>query len=69
MYFYVELPIEGNFKATLFDVSGRLISVLRDVQVPAGFHFVWVEDLRPGLYFVRVESGFWSDVVSFTVIE
>ena len=64
-----QLPLDGNVKATLYDMSGRNVSTLMDQEVPAGIYGVFIGDLEPGMYFVRVESELWSETVSLVVIE
>ena len=60
----MELDQESAVRVRVFDVSGRLVSVLVDRTLPAGAHAVKWSDrgsrgrrLAPGAYIVRLEAG------------
>jgi len=66
---YFQLPLDGDVKVTIYDITGREVSTLMDMYVVAGVHNTHISDMKPGVYFVRVESGPWSDTCSFVVTE
>jgi poly-gamma-glutamate capsule biosynthesis protein CapA/YwtB (metallophosphatase superfamily) len=53
------LPRSGHVRLTVHDVGGRLVAVLADGPMPAGFHSAqWhAATLPAGLYFCRLETG------------
>jgi len=59
-----DLPAPGPVRATLYDVSGRLVRVLTDEPLPAGKHErAWDRrdgsgrPVSAGIYFLRLEAG------------
>jgi mannosyl-glycoprotein endo-beta-N-acetylglucosaminidase len=52
------LPEAGRARLTLYSVDGRVVTMLADSELGAGWHDVnWVpEGLCPGVYFLRLES-------------
>lgn len=52
----------------IFDIAGRLVSTPASDVYGCGIHQVPVDDLCSGIYFVRMESGGFSDTQRFVVI-
>jgi hypothetical protein len=70
-----DLPEPGLVRLTVYDVSGRLISTLTDQRWAAGRHsVVWSGDddqgspVGPGIYFIRMEAGDFSDTKKMMVL-
>ena len=53
----------------IFDISGRLIGNPVNSEFPAGQQEVQLNDLRPGIYFVRMKAGEFTATRRFVVIE
>jgi hypothetical protein len=60
----LDLPSETVVRATLYEVSGRMVRRIADRRMPAGSHTLsWGvqdqegRDMRPGIYFLRVWLG------------
>ncbi|MBM3329595.1 MAG: T9SS type A sorting domain-containing protein [Calditrichaeota bacterium] len=54
-----ELPVAGDVRAFLFDVSGRQVALINGRSYAAGMHQIPVDGclLPSGLYHVRLEFG------------
>lgn len=50
--FYLGEP--SNVAFSIFEISGRLISILSEIDYPAGYHSIELEELSPGIYFCRM---------------
>ena len=62
------LPTGGSTRVELLDPLGRTISVIDEKSASAGYHR-WalpVDELRSGLYLVRLQQGGSTRVVRFT---
>jgi hypothetical protein len=60
VHFRIELPGASLMRLSLVDVAGRRIALIREESLPVGAHdVVWNRDgdVRPGLYFVRLETA------------
>jgi len=58
-----QLPVAGNVKLQIFDLTGRLVQSLVDENKQAGEYFVsWdAQDVSSGIYFYRIQTdGFTS---------
>lgn len=64
-----QIPLSGNVKVTVFDLMGRLIATPMDMEQEAGVHGILIEDLKPGVYLIRIESGLWTETSRFVVVE
>ena len=66
---HFDLINADHTRIDLLDVLGRTIATLHDGQLAAGAQRfdLPVEDLRSGIYFVRLQNGARSDVVRFVV--
>jgi hypothetical protein len=62
------LPEPASVCISVFDVSGRLVSMNRE-RFATGSHSVALDRLAPGIYFCRMISGDFSDTQRFVVIE
>ena len=52
----------------VFDISGRIVSTPVSETVKPGIHEIPVDDLCSGIYFVRMDSGGFSDTQRFVLI-
>lgn len=66
---HFSLPETVDVKLSVFDISGRLISNPASGVYAPGLHETSIVDLHTGLYFVRMESGSFSSIQRFVVIE
>jgi len=60
---HYQLPVGGNVKLQIFDLTGRLIQTLVDEKKPAGEYILnWnVQNVSSGIYFYRIQTeGFTS---------
>jgi hypothetical protein len=70
-----ELPTDNAVQITVHDALGREVARLVDDVRPAGVHeAVWypaagAEGVRSGQYFVRMQSGTYTDVQRLTVVK
>ncbi len=64
-----QLPLSASTRFTVFDIAGRIIATPMDQMHEAGFDGIILEDLDPGIYLVRIESGPWVETSRFVVIE
>lgn len=63
------LPCTELVELGVFDISGRLVLCMPPVEYQPGWHVVQLDELGPGVFFVRIRAG--ETVVSrrFVVIE
>lgn len=55
---HYHLPVNGKVRLSLYDVSGRLVSLLVDRPETAGYHQVGMPDgISSGVYFLRFKTG------------
>ncbi len=51
------LPADAETRLRVVDVQGRVVANLADGRLAAGPHALeWRADVRPGLYFVRLDA-------------
>jgi hypothetical protein len=70
-----DLPVEGSVRLVVFDVEGRAVRTLADGFWPAGRHHVHWKGIdqggrpaSPGIYFVRMEAGGFTDTNTVLLI-
>ncbi|MCD4849062.1 MAG: T9SS type A sorting domain-containing protein [Candidatus Aegiribacteria sp.] len=63
------IPETCMVQLRIFDITGRLISNPVNSEFSAGQQEVQLSDLRPGIYFVRMEAGTFRATQRFVVIE
>jgi hypothetical protein len=66
-----QLPTDGNVKLSVFDISGKLVSVITNGFRTAGYHTVDFNsaNLSSGIYFYRLEGNNFSKVMKMTLIK
>ena len=74
--FAFELPRPGRTTAQVYDVSGRLVKVLLNQDMPAGTHSIqWNgndgrgQPVGSGTYFLRLSSGAFRSVKEMTLLK
>ena len=63
------LPESGSVELSVFDLSGRIVEVVEEIEYSVGYHDVQLENLSPGIYFCRMTSGEYTSTQRFVVIE
>ena len=63
------LPEPAPVEISIFDLSGRLVSEVHGDEYSGGYHDVLLGDLSPGIYFCRMDSGEFTAMQRFVVIE
>jgi len=63
------LPEPASVDISIFDLSGRLISMINGEEYSPGYHDVLLGELSPGIYFCRMISGDFKATQRFVVIE
>ena len=66
---HFSLPENAYVELNIFDISGRLIFTPASGPYDSGIHETTVGGLQSGVYFVRMESGSFSAIQRFVVIE
>ncbi|MBK9405615.1 MAG: T9SS type A sorting domain-containing protein [Ignavibacteria bacterium] len=66
-----QLPENGNVKLSVYDINGKIVSVLINQFMPAGYYSAAFNSsgISSGVYFYRLESGGLSKVMKMTVIK
>lgn len=64
-----QIPLSGHVNVTVFDITGRIVAIPMDWDLEAGVHGFFVEELKPGVYLVRIESGLWVETSRFVIVE
>ena len=63
------IPTDGRVQLAVYDVNGKVVALLLEESIPAGYHSVIWRSSTPlgmGLYFVRLRSG--TKVVTHKVV-
>ena len=65
------LPVDGKVKLSVYDISGKLVSVLANGFKTAGYHSVEFNgtNYSSGIYFYRLEAEKFSKVLKMTLIK
>jgi hypothetical protein len=65
-----ELPQSGQVQLTVYDITGRIVSVLVNGKQSAGYHQVYFNaaGLSSGLYFYRIETQKYSETKKMVLI-
>ncbi|MBE2255862.1 MAG: T9SS type A sorting domain-containing protein [Ignavibacteria bacterium] len=65
------IPINSSIKLKLYDLSGRLISILINKELLAGNHIYRFdgEKLSSGIYFIKLESNNFSSIRKIVMIK
>jgi hypothetical protein len=63
------LPEPASVELAIFDLSGRLVSMINGEEYSPGYHDVLLGELSPGVYFCRMISDDFKATQRFVVIE
>jgi len=63
------LPEPAFVELAIFDLSGRLVSMINGEEFSPGYHDVLLGEFSPGVYFCRMISGDFTATQRFVVIE
>jgi hypothetical protein len=63
------IPAACSLELSVFDISGRLVQSLDPAEYQPGWHTVQLDELRPGIYFVRMRAGELAATQRFAVME
>jgi hypothetical protein len=63
------LPESASVAFSIFDLSGRLVSMINGEEYSPGYHDVLLDDLSSGVYFCRMISDDFTATQRFVVIE
>jgi hypothetical protein len=63
------LPEPEAVGLLLFDISGRIVQAPAPAEYQPGWHSVQLGELRPGIYFVRMQAGEFEATERFVVME
>lgn len=64
-----DVPLPGHVTIRIYDIFGRIVDTPFDGNVSTDRHQLSIQDLLPGLYFVRMEAGFFNATEALVVIE
>ncbi|MBK8981922.1 MAG: T9SS type A sorting domain-containing protein [Ignavibacteria bacterium] len=66
-----EIPVDANVKLSVYDNSGKLVSVITDGFKPAGYYTVDFNatNLSSGIYFYKLETAQYNKVLKMSVIK
>jgi len=66
-----EIPVDANVKLSVYDNSGKLVSVISDGFKPAGYYTVDFNaaNLSSGVYFYKLETPQYTKVLKMSVIK
>ncbi|MCD4848452.1 MAG: T9SS type A sorting domain-containing protein [Candidatus Aegiribacteria sp.] len=59
----------ASVEISIYDMSGRVIRLIREDEYSTGFHDVFLEEFSPGIYFCRMISGDFTATQQFVVID
>lgn len=60
-------PVETEI--AIFDLSGRIVTLILSSQLPAGYHSILIDDLSSGIYFCLMTAGEFTAIQRFVVIK
>ncbi|RPI16144.1 MAG: T9SS C-terminal target domain-containing protein [Ignavibacteriae bacterium] len=65
------IPNAGNVKLTVFDITGRIVSIIADEEMKAGSYSVDfnASNLSSGIYFYKIEAGSFVETKKMTLIK
>lgn len=64
-----ELPEEAPVTLAVYDISGRKVTTVVDMPLPAGTHETEVSGLAPGVYVYKLDAGTFSAARKMVVVE
>jgi hypothetical protein len=63
------LPEAGMMELSIFDASGRVIEEIGPSEYQAGYHSIQLQGLGEGIYFARMQTGYFTATQRFAVVE
>ena len=70
------IPVRSRVKLQVYDITGRLVKVLSDMEQEAGFHIVsWNandnsgNNVASGIYFLRITAGAYMNTVKMMLLK
>jgi hypothetical protein len=63
------IPAAGNLELSVFDISGRLVQFSGPAGYQSGWYAIQLDELGPGVYFIRMRAGECEATKRFVVIE
>lgn len=64
------LAFDGRTRIELYDITGALAAVLLDRDLSDGeFYLVWRTTVPPGVYYLRITSGGWTEVQRLVIVK
>jgi pectate lyase len=62
----ISLQVVSNASVEIFDLKGNLV---RSLKFDKGNHFISLDDLPQGLYFIRAKSGGWQKTLKMPAVK
>jgi hypothetical protein len=65
------LPVGGNVRLQVYDITGRVVATLVNGAMPAGYHqVVWdAKGMSSGLYFLRIQAGEFAETKKMALVK
>jgi len=63
------IPEPAVIELIVFDITGRLVSEIQEVEYSSGCYAILLDYLTPGIYFCRMVSDDFKATQRFVVIE
>ena len=63
------IPEQASVGICIFDLSGRIVTEIGEVEYSPGYHDILLEGLYSGIYFCRITSGSFSATQRFVVVK
>ena len=71
VFLEMQIPVSGNLRLSVYDITGREVATLVNGHLSLGQHsVVWdADDLSSGVYFVRLETGDFTQTQKLLLIK
>jgi len=65
------LPVAGDVRLQVYDITGRAVATLVNSAMPAGYHqVVWdAKGMSSGLYFLRIQAGEFAETKKMVLMK